>query len=116
MKKHTFNLSLIILFFTLNVASYAETKPIIVADDINEAVELKPMPPVLTYLAPPSKKSSQDIFKLFDTDADNKITFDEYIQGQILQRKQRAEEEVTQMMLQCDKNKDGAISLDELME
>lgn len=103
--------SIAVLSMTLfGVNSHAENKKEV---DIASSKAVKPMPAVevKTSMMRPETKNS---FKLVDTNADNKISFDELFAYQEKQKKERLEKEINRLMSQCDKNKDGIISANEL--
>ncbi len=98
----------------LHGTSFAEK-----TDKLNEVKQTATDKPVTHISQTPVAKtitvpSANKTLKVMDKDGDSKISFDEFYDFQEQQKKQRAEKEVKRMMSQCDKNKDGSISKDEL--
>jgi len=95
---------------TFGVNSYAENKKdievaLVKAEKSAPAVESK------TSMMRPNVKNN---FKTIDANSDNKISLDELFKYQEKQKNDRAEKEISKMLSQCDKNKDGMISKNEL--
>ena len=84
------------------------------AVQISQAEVTMAPPPIPAAIKAASKLAKSEDFKLFDSNGDNTITFDEYIKGKELKERKRSEKEFTKVFLECDKNKDGMLSLDEL--
>jgi len=110
MNKLAAYISIAVLSMTFCVNSYAENKKgadvaIAKAEKSTPAVEAK-----TSMMRPESKKSFKDV----DINSDDKISLDELLHYQEKQKNERAEKEIKKMLAQCDKNKDGMISKNEL--
>jgi len=92
------------------VNSYAEKLKQVNATPVAVKVETAIDETKTSMLRPEPKKS----FKQVDANSDNKISFDELFQFQEKQKNDRAEKEMNKILTQCDKNKDGMISKNEL--
>ncbi len=85
------------------------------ADEPNATATKVPEPPsIATQAKTIPGVIATDPFKEMDKNGDAKISFEEFFQFEQLQKKQRAEKEIKRIMSQCDKNKDGSISKEEL--
>lgn len=102
--------SIAVLSITFGVNSYAENKKDVEVA-LAKAEQSAPAVDAKTSMMRPSAKNN---FNKVDTNSDNKISLDELFQYQEKQKNERAEKEISKMLSQCDKNKDGMISKNEL--
>ncbi len=109
MKKHIFLPSISILFIALNSPSWADA-PAVPADvsGVVDARKSMPSPRV------GGRYNNRDKFKIFDVNADKKLSFEEFYQGKEKMELNRSQKELDEMMQQCDKNNDGVILKSEL--